>query len=149
MPDYSKGKIYKIVCNKTGLVYVGSTCCTLKKRLKQHEHGFNNYINNKSNILISSFFILLQKDYQMILLEEFPSINKKQLVEREYYYIDILDSVNFQRYQCNSDYYCKSDKIIQYRERHDKRVAQYDYMVQKIGPSIKQLIFRTEYILEK
>ena len=34
MPDYSKGKIYKIVCNVTGLVYVGSTCePTLARRL--------------------------------------------------------------------------------------------------------------------
>ena len=25
MTDYSKSKIYKIVCNKTGLIYYGST----------------------------------------------------------------------------------------------------------------------------
>ena len=30
MEKYQKGKIYKIVCNKTGLVYIGSTIQPLK-----------------------------------------------------------------------------------------------------------------------
>ena len=37
MIDYSKGKIYKIVCNNTGLIYIGSTCePTLARRLAKH-----------------------------------------------------------------------------------------------------------------
>ena len=34
--DYSQGKIYKIVCNKTGLVYIGSTYRSLEQRLKEY-----------------------------------------------------------------------------------------------------------------
>ena len=54
--DYSQGKIYKIVCNKTGLVYIGSTCKTLETRLKGHMNDCKRYLNKKSNHLISSIF---------------------------------------------------------------------------------------------
>ena len=37
MPDYSKGKIYRIVCNTTGKVYIGSTSQDyLSQRLRKH-----------------------------------------------------------------------------------------------------------------
>lgn len=36
MPDYSKGKIYKIWSPSTGLTYIGSTIQTLSNRLSGH-----------------------------------------------------------------------------------------------------------------
>ena len=33
MIDYTKSKIYKIVCNTTGLIYIGSTVNKLSRRL--------------------------------------------------------------------------------------------------------------------
>ena len=37
MVNYEKGKIYKIVCNTTGEIYIGSTTKqTLAQRLSQH-----------------------------------------------------------------------------------------------------------------
>jgi predicted GIY-YIG superfamily endonuclease len=36
MPNYQNSKIYKIRCNTTGLVYIGSTTQSLKQRLDQH-----------------------------------------------------------------------------------------------------------------
>ncbi len=48
MPDYSKGKIYKIVCNTTGLVYIGSTCePTLARRLAGHRGAYNAFLKGK------------------------------------------------------------------------------------------------------
>ena len=44
--NYSQGKIYKIVCNKTGLIYIGSTYRTLDERLKRHEECMNIFIRN-------------------------------------------------------------------------------------------------------
>ena len=56
--DYSKGKIYKIVCNTTGLVYIGSTCKSrLCQRLSGHVGDYKSYINGKRNF-ITSFKIL-------------------------------------------------------------------------------------------
>ena len=37
MPDYSKGKIYKLIDLETEECYIGSTCKTLRKRLEGHE----------------------------------------------------------------------------------------------------------------
>jgi predicted GIY-YIG superfamily endonuclease len=54
--DYSKGKIYKIVCNKTGLVYIGSTCRSLEQRLKEHVYDSKRYLDKKCNKFISSIF---------------------------------------------------------------------------------------------
>ncbi len=41
MPDYANSKIYSIECNKTGLVYIGSTTApTLARRLAEHRSNF-------------------------------------------------------------------------------------------------------------
>ena len=48
MPDYKLGKIYKIECQITGEVYVGSTCePTLARRLANHVGGFNSWEKKK------------------------------------------------------------------------------------------------------
>ena len=37
MPDYSKGKIYKITNDYNDYVYIGSTCDTLSKNFSKHK----------------------------------------------------------------------------------------------------------------
>ena len=50
MVNYQLGKIYKIVCNKTGLIYVGSTCePTLARRLVKHKADYNQYLKENRN----------------------------------------------------------------------------------------------------
>ena len=52
MPDFKKGKIYKITNDYNDDVYVGSTCDTLIKRFSYHkaEQVINkNYINHYTN----------------------------------------------------------------------------------------------------
>ena len=56
--DYSQGKIYKIVCNKTGLVYIGSTYRSLEQRIKEHAYDCKRYLEKKSNKLISSIYVI-------------------------------------------------------------------------------------------
>ena len=38
MPDYSKGKIYKILNTIDDEIYIGSTCETLGQRMSKHRH---------------------------------------------------------------------------------------------------------------
>ena len=38
MPDYSKGKIYKVLNNINDEIYVGSTVETLSVRMAKHRH---------------------------------------------------------------------------------------------------------------
>jgi hypothetical protein len=101
--DYSQGKIYKIVCNKTGLVYIGSTCKTLDERLKQHEYDAKRYLDKKSNKFVSSIYIIISNDYKMELIENYSCNHKKELETKEYYYITNLEGcVNMHGYLSGS-----------------------------------------------
>jgi hypothetical protein len=91
---YSNAKIYKIVCNITGLIYVGSTCKKLCQRIAQHRASYKQYLEGKF-CYITSFKILEKGDYDIILIEEVKNCeNKEQLRARERYYIESLDCVN-------------------------------------------------------
>ena len=96
MPRYRNGKIYKIVSNKTGLVYVGSTCKTLPQRIAQHERDYQQYLRTgkKYNIYMTSFKIIKGGDYKIMLIENYPCQNNKQLHAREKYYIEKINCVN-------------------------------------------------------
>jgi len=91
--DYKNGKIYRIVCNETGLCYVGSTTQTLTKRLSRHKLNFRQYLNEKYHY-VSSFDILEKNNYDIVLIEEYPCENKNQLHKRERHYIETMDCVN-------------------------------------------------------
>jgi hypothetical protein len=93
MPDYSKSKIYKIVCNITGLIYIGSTCQTLCQRLQDHKYNYKKYLNKKY-AYTSSFKILENDNYNIILVEEFPCKNKEQLLAKERFFIENTECVN-------------------------------------------------------
>ena len=57
MTNYKQAKIYKIVCNKTGLVYVGDTCkLLLCQRLTKHVSDYKRYLNGKTNFITSLKF---------------------------------------------------------------------------------------------
>ena len=90
MPDYSKASIYKIVCNITGNIYIGSTCQPLHKRLSQH------LIEFKSGKYLSSSEIIENGNYSIILVEQYPCQNRNQLLRKEREYIDTLECVNKQ-----------------------------------------------------
>ena len=62
--DYKNGKIYKIVCNTTGLQYIGSTCNPyLSTRLAGHRSDYKRYLQNKTRY-ISSFEVLKNNNYE-------------------------------------------------------------------------------------
>jgi hypothetical protein len=94
MVNYENGKIYKIVCNITGLIYVGSTAeILLSNRLARHRTDYRNYLNGKYHY-VSSFEILKNDKYEIILLQTYPCNNKYELKARERFYIESLNCVN-------------------------------------------------------
>jgi hypothetical protein len=94
MPDYSNGKIYKIVCNITGDVYVGSTCePILARRLAGHVSTYKCWLNGKSNNM-TSFKIIANGNYDIVLIELFPCDTKDQLHARESHYTQNIQCVN-------------------------------------------------------
>ena len=90
MPDYYYGKIYKIVCNTTGRLYVGSTTRDLQTRLAAHissARAAMQQINDVKRGKITSCVIINEGDYYIELLESYPCYRKHQLLDREAYYI--------------------------------------------------------------
>jgi len=83
MNKYQNGKIYKLFCNESNLVYYGSTITTLKHRLSQHR-------TNKKGASISKIMI----NPQIELLEDFPCNTKKELEVRERFYIENNECIN-------------------------------------------------------
>ena len=87
------GKIYKIVDNTNGNVYIGSTCQTLKNRLSHHKSNYKAYLKGLySNI--TSFDIIKNDNYKIELLENCNTKTKQELFEREKYYIQNNSCVN-------------------------------------------------------
>jgi len=88
MPDYSKSKIYEIVCKNTNLKYIGSTVKTLNERLYNHIYALKKGENISSKIIINN------QNYIINLLEEYPCNSKKELLFRERYFIENNECVN-------------------------------------------------------
>lgn len=79
------GKIYKLVCNKTGLVYIGSTKQKLTRRLSKHVYTYKKGLTNSSRLVIEG------GDYKIELIEE---VEFENLLVRERYYIENTECVN-------------------------------------------------------
>jgi len=90
MPDYQKGKIYRIISPSKNLVYYGSTTQTLSRRLIAHIKRKND--NNERQY--TSTIILDCEDYKIELVEEYPCNNKEQLDKKEGEYIKANECVN-------------------------------------------------------
>ena len=81
MVNYQNGKIYKIVCDITDFVYIGSTCGPLNKRWNEHLSAARktkqkrNIYERMKNIGIEYFHIVLIKFY--------PCNNREELFRKE------------------------------------------------------------------
>jgi predicted GIY-YIG superfamily endonuclease len=82
---YEKGKIYKLVDNTNGNIYIGSTIQSLSKRKSQHKE-----IKNKCK----SKLIINNGDYDIILIENYPCSSKEELFARERYFIENIECIN-------------------------------------------------------
>lgn len=83
---YKKGKIYMMKCNQTNICYIGSTIeDSLKRRVGKHVTDYKGYmgINEKKRSYRASFEVIYNNDYDIILLEEYPCNNRKELFHRE------------------------------------------------------------------
>lgn len=93
MPDYKDGKIYRLICNITGLIYYGSTTKTLNERKTGHKADYNRFLNGNSDYY-TSFKIIENDDYKIELVELFPCNDRKELETREGFYIKNSECIN-------------------------------------------------------
>ena len=96
MPDYQKGKIYKLWSPSKNLVYYGSTVETLASRLSKHIYTHKKYKEDNNNGYCSSYLVIECGDYKMELLEEYACNNKSQLCKKEGEYQQNNECVNNQ-----------------------------------------------------
>ena len=92
--NYQLGKIYKIVDNTTDKCYIGSTTePTLARRLAGHVADYKRWLKGKYKF-VTSFDIIKNGDYDIILIENFPCGCKDQLHARERHFTKQIDCVN-------------------------------------------------------
>lgn len=127
---YDNGKIYKLIDNTNGNIYIGSTIQPLYKRKSQHKEDRNTC---KSKLIIEN------GDYDIILIENYPCKSKEELLMRERYYIESIDCINKQLpgrtgaewYQDNKERILekaknkvKTDEIKEYQKEYQKEYYQ-------------------------
>ena len=126
MPDYSKAKIYKIVCDETNLTYYGSTVQPLYKRLYGHKTP-NNTCKTKDMI-----------NPKIYLVEDFVCERKEQLHQRERYYIENNECINtcfplrtmkeyreYHKEKIKKYYQDNKEKIKKYSQDNKEKISEY------------------------
>jgi len=94
MNRYNSSKIYKIVDNTNGNIYIGSTTePTLARRLAKHKSNYKLYLDSKYSYT-SSFEIIKNNDYEIVLLENVNCNNRDELHAKERENIERYDCVN-------------------------------------------------------
>ena len=90
MPDYQKGKIYKIVSEQTELFYVGSTAqLYLCNRMSVHKCHYKSFVDGIGKKQSSAGEILKYDDAKIVLLESFSCNSKDELHAREQFWMDL------------------------------------------------------------
>ena len=118
MPNYSKGKVYKIVVDtdEKYLPYVGSSCQTLCQRMAGHRATYKKWKGEKGKCASFDLFERFGVDKcKIILLEEYPcdSIMKLLMKEREWF--DKIECCNQRRPFTN-----KEEKVECKKEQYQK-----------------------------
>jgi hypothetical protein len=93
--DYSTSKIYKIISKDLShdLIYIGSTCKDLRKRLANHKRDWKRWKNGKYNY-VKSFDLFNKGEVDIVLIENFPCKTKPELHARERYHIENTKCAN-------------------------------------------------------
>lgn len=81
MPDYSQGKVYKIVNSANDVIYIGSTCQPLSSRMTGHRYFAR---SGKTQAMYCAMRELGIKKFRIILIEDFACMSKSQLEAREF-----------------------------------------------------------------
>lgn len=125
MVNYQNSKIYKIVCDKTGLVYYGSTVQKLSDRLSGHKR-------KEGNVGVNQCMTKNMINPKIYLVEDYPCDRKEQLLMRERYYIENNECCNLcipgrtrKEYREDNKEYL-SEKKKEYTKKNKEKKKEYD-----------------------
>lgn len=109
MPNYKKGKIYKLIFDGSDEIYVGSTIQALKDRLSGHRSNPNNFKIRKAVRDHGRYHVKIR------LIEKYPCDDRDELLKREQYWIDELKpSMNEINAVARPKHLCIFDELCQY-----------------------------------
>lgn len=131
MPDYSKGKIYKIISNSTKYFYIGSTTQTLNLRFGKHKAKSKTCPDRK---IYKAFDDIGWDDLKIIKIVDTPDCKTKEdLTQQEQKYIEELTNewclnsrpawTGLNRKDYKKDY-CQKNK--EHKREYDKQYRQQD-----------------------
>ena len=126
MVNYSNGKIYKVINDINGMIYIGSTTQPLARRMSEHRCRCKKLINNCykkwGNI----------EDCKIYLIEYFKCNFKEELLKRERFYIENTLCIN-------STIPSRTDKETSLNYYYDNRdeICKKRREVYKLSPTIK------------
>ena len=118
-----KGNIYKLTCDKTDKIYIGSTITTLKRRLIKHK-------SEKTSV---SKILFELGEVEIVLLEEYECENRIELRKREQYYMDLYEDTKINivraytdKHKYNTEYNKKNrHRQKEWRENNKEKVKEY------------------------
>jgi hypothetical protein len=132
---YQRGKIYKIVDNTNNNIYIGSTTePTLARRLAKHVGNYKFY-KKGGHKFMTSFNILENNDYNIILIESYPCNSRDELYSRESYWTNQYDCVNKIKNQGKFLELGQSEYNKEYYKDNNEKIKenQKDYYKENIG----------------
>lgn len=138
MPDYQRGKIYKITSGD--LTYIGSTTePTLARRLADHVNSYKRWKAGKRRGC-SSYPLIEAGQYEITLIELCPCNTKDELTARERFHIETNICVNKTiPGRTRKEYYQDKPEIIdavnqKYRDNHKEELAEKSKQWRKDNP---------------
>ena len=94
MVNYNNGKIYKIVCDVSDFIYIGSTCQPLCRRWIEHKSRIKKNYKRKFYEYARTIGI---EYFHIILIKYYPYNNKEKLLQEEQLeYNRINNEIKFQ-----------------------------------------------------
>jgi hypothetical protein len=123
MPDFKNGKIYEIVCNKTGCVYVGSTAeKRFSSRMSKHRCDFKAWKNGTRKSPCKSSLIIDNGDYTERVIEYYECTDKIELMKRETHWYYIYKETHGELLvNKNVPYYTTSESRNEAKKEQDKK----------------------------
>jgi hypothetical protein len=108
MPDYSEGKIYKLINDVNDKIYIGSTTVTLNARMGGHRSRAKSLARDSP--LYSEMRRLSIDHFKIVLIEEFPCKSKIELEKREYHIMRRLIRQEFKLLNSTVEFGRRSDE---------------------------------------
>ena len=118
MPNYSNGKIYKVVNDVINMVYIGSTTRGLSTRMTDHRSKYKQRLTTGKQYKQWGDI----NDCKIYLIEDFPCERKEELIKRERFYIESIKCTNLTLPCCTKEELKEQKK--QYRSNNKEKIAE-------------------------